>query len=154
MLLYGRKNSSEKILKSGIRNGPYLIINIILAGVIVLIFAYSGFFSPVKDNYPVVCLHEKLTGEPCVSCGLSHSFSLIIRGQVKEAYQWNRYGMQIFLFFAAQLLLRVAFSISYLKYPGTRKQLIIVDCIGSGIIFFVAFWPFIASIVSGVLVRL
>ena len=149
MLLYGRKNSSEKILKARIRNEPYLIINIILAGVIVLIFAYSGFFSPVKDNYPVVCLHEKLTGEPCVSCGLSHSFSLIIRGQVKEAYQWNRYGMQIFLFFVTQIVLRVAFSIFYLKYTDTRKQLIIIDCIGSGIIFFVAFWPFIANIISG-----
>jgi hypothetical protein len=149
MSLFGRKNNSENILKAGIRNEPYLIINIILAGVIVLIFAYSGFFSPVKDNYPVVCLHEKLTGEPCVSCGLSHSFSLILRGQVKEAYQWNRYGMQIFLFFVAQLLLRVGFSIFYLKYPDTRKQLIIIDCIGSGIIFLVAFWPFIANIVSG-----
>lgn len=149
MLLSGRKNNSEKILKAGIRNEPYLIINIILAGVIVLIFAYSGFFSPVKDNYPVVCLHEKITGEPCVSCGLSHAFSLIIRGQAKEAYQWNRYGMQIFLFFAAQLLLRAAFSVFYLKYPDTRKQLVIIDCIGSGIIFLVAFWPFIASIVSG-----
>jgi hypothetical protein len=153
MLLFGRKNSNEKILKAGIRNEPYLIINIILAGVIVLIFAYSGFFSPVKDNYPVVCLHEKLTGEPCVSCGLSHSFSLILRGQVKEACQWNRYGMQIFLFLVAQLVLRVAFSVFYLKYPDTRKQLIITDCIGSGIIFFIAFWPFIVSIVSGVLFR-
>jgi hypothetical protein len=146
MLLYGRKSSSEEILKAGMSSEPYLIINIILAGVIVLIFAYSGFFSPVKDNYPVICLHEKLTGEPCVSCGLSHSFSLIIRGQVKEAYHWNRYGMQIFLFFLAQLILRVAFSIFYLKYPGTRKQLIIIDCIGSGIILFVAFWPFIVNI--------
>jgi hypothetical protein len=148
-MLFGRKNSSEKILKAGLRNEPYLIINIILAGVILLIIAYSGIFSPDKNNYPVVCIHEKLTGEPCVSCGLSHSFSLIVRGKIDEAHNWNRYGMQIFLFFAAQLLLRIAFSISYLKNPDTRKQLIIMDCIGSGIIFLVAFWPFIASIVSG-----
>jgi hypothetical protein len=148
-MLFGRKNSTEKILKAGIRNEPYLIINIILAGVILLIIAYSGIFSPEKDNYPVVCIHEKLTGEPCVSCGLSHSFSLIVRGKIDEAYHWNHYGMQIFLFFAAQLLLRIAFSISYLKNPVTRKQLIIMDCIGSGVIFLVAFWPFITSIVSG-----
>lgn len=146
MLLYGRKNKGEEILIAGIRNEPYIIINIILAGVIVLIFAYSGFFSPVKDNYPVVCLHEKLTGEPCISCGLSHSFSLIIRGKVKEAYQWNSFGMQIFLFFVAQLLLRVVFSIFYLKFPDTRRQLIILDCIGSGIIFLAAFWPFLENI--------
>ena len=42
----------------------------IFAGVILLIFAYSGIFSPDKDNYPVTCIHEKLTGLPCVSCGL------------------------------------------------------------------------------------
>jgi len=146
-MLFGRKNSTEKILKAGIRNEPYLIVNIIFAGVILLIIAYSGIFSPEKNNYPVVCIHEKLTGEPCVSCGLSHSFSLIVRGKIDEAYHWNHYGMQIFLFFAAQLLLRIAFSISYLKNRDTRKQLIIMDCIGSGVIFLVAFWPFIVNIV-------
>jgi len=151
--MFGRKNNIEKTLKSGIRNEPYLIVNIIFAGVILLIIAYSGIFSPEKDNYPVVCIHEKLTGEPCVSCGLSHSFSLIVRGKIDEAYHWNHYGMQIFLFFAAQLLMRVAFSIFYLKYPIIRKQIIIFDCIGSGAIFLVAFWPFIVSIVSGALVR-
>src|SRR5664279_4674705 len=130
MLFQGKKDKREQLLRAGIRSEPYLIINIIFAGVILLIIAYSGIFSPEKDNYPVVCIHEKLTGEPCVSCGLSHSFSLIVRGKIDEAYRWNRYGMQIFLFFAAQLLLRIAFSRSYLKYPDTRKQLLIMDCIG------------------------
>ena len=147
MLLYKRKNNTEQILKVRSRNEPYLIINMFFAGVILLIFAYSGIFSPVRDNYPVACIHEKLTGEPCISCGLSHSFSLIVRGRVDEAYQWNPYGMRIFLFFAAQLVLRVAFSIFYLKYPDTRRQLIIVDCFGSGIIFLIAFWPFMMNIV-------
>ena len=134
----------------GIRNEPYLIINIFFAGVILLVFAYSGFFSPDKDYYPVKCVHEQLTGLPCVSCGLSHSFSLIARGRIDEAYQWNRYGMRVFLFFSAQLVLRVAFSIFYLKYPDTRKQLIIVDYIGSGIVFIVSFWPFMMSIIKGI----
>jgi hypothetical protein len=151
MLLYARKSNTGQNTKVRLWDEPYLLINIFFAGVILLIFAYSGFFSPEKDNYPVVCLHEKVTGQPCISCGLSHSFSLIVRGKVGEAYHWNRYGMRIFLFFVAQLVLRVAFSIFYLKYAETRKQLIIIDCIGSGIIFFVAFWPFIASIISGIL---
>ena len=147
MTLYLRKSKSLNQLKTSLRNEPYLFINIFFAGVILLIFAYSGIFSPVRDNYPVACIHEKLTGEPCISCGLSHSFSLIVRGRVDEAYQWNPYGMRIFLFFAAQLVLRVAFSIFYLKYPDTRRQLIIVDCFGSGIIFLIAFWPFMMNIV-------
>ena len=151
MLLSERKNNNGCDLKERHRNESYLIINTIFAGVILLIFAYSGIFSPVRDNYPVMCIHEKLTGVPCVSCGLSHSFSLIVRGKIAEAYQWNQYAMRIFLFFAAQLILRVAFSIFYKRYTDTRKQLIIVDCVGSGIMFLFAFWPFIVSIFSGTL---
>jgi hypothetical protein len=153
MLLSGRKNKVESELKRRRPIESYLIINTIFAGVILLIFAYSGFFSPVKDNYPVICIHEKLTGVPCVSCGLSHGFSLIVRGKIAEAYQWNHYAMRIFLFFAAQLILRVAFSLFYRRYTDTRKQLIFVDCVGSGIMFLIAFWPFIVSIFSGTLFR-
>ena len=145
------KNDRKQNWKIRPGEKSYLIINIIFAGVLLLIFAYSGFFSPEKDNYPVTCIHEMLTGEPCISCGLSHSFSLIVRGRIAEAYKWNSYGMRIFLFFAAQLILRIAFSIFYLKYPDTRKQLIIVDCTGSGVVFLVAFWPFLANIISGIL---
>ena len=90
MILYRRKNN-EEYNQNGIRlsREPYLVINTLFAGVILLIFAYSGIFSPEKDNYPVTCIHEKITGLPCVSCGLSHSFSLIVRGRIEEAYQWN-----------------------------------------------------------------
>ena len=151
MTLSKSKNSSlTDIFKARIRNEPYLIINIFFTGVIVLIFAYSGFFSPEKDNYPVTCMHEQLTGEPCISCGLSHSFSLIVRGRIDEAYQWNMYGMQVFLFFAAQLILRIRFSFSYIRNKETQKELIFTDCIGSGVIFLLAFWPYISGIISDI----
>ena len=149
-----KRRSSQKVnqyTKVSIRNEPYLFISIFFTGVIFLIIAYSGIFSPEKNNYPVTCLHEIVTGDPCVSCGLSHSFSLIVRGRISEAYKWNIYGMRVFLFFASQLILRLAFSYFYIRYPETRKQLIITDCIGSGVIFLIAFWPFVVSIVAGIL---
>ncbi|HUV00762.1 MAG TPA: DUF2752 domain-containing protein [Bacteroidales bacterium] len=146
MTLCKRKSSQASENIPRFSNEPYLIINIILAGVILLIFAYSGIFSPEKDNYPVVCIHEKLSGEPCVSCGLSHSFSLIIRGKISEAYEWNVYGLRIFLFFALQLVMRSAFSLFYIRYADTRKQLIIFDITGSAIILLIAFYPFISRI--------
>jgi hypothetical protein len=132
----------------GVRSGkePYLIINIVFAGIILLIMLYSGIFSPEKDNYPVTCIHEQLTGQPCVSCGLSHSFSLIVRGRVAEAYQWNIYGMRVFLFFTAQFFMRIIFSLLYSKYPETRKQLIILDIAGSVIMFLITFWHFFVYI--------
>jgi hypothetical protein len=121
----------------------YLIINIFLAGIIVMIFIYSGIFSAEKNNYPVVCIHEKLTGQPCISCGLSHSFSLIIRGRPDEAYQWNIYGIRIFLFFFAQLVMRITFSIVYLRFERFRRHVVISDSVISGIMVITAFMPFL-----------
>jgi hypothetical protein len=150
MILYKRKSNRKNNPKVSPGNEPYLLINTIFAGVIILIIVYSGFFSPDKNNYPVICIHEKITGEQCISCGLSHSFSLIVRGRITEAYQWNIYGMRVFLFFISQLILRASFSVFYLTYSDTRKHLILIDCIGSGLLFLIVFWPFIANIISGI----
>ncbi len=146
MTLYTGKNrigtgKSKKFLKE-----PYIRINLILAGVILLIFAYSGFFSPDKDNYPVVCIHEKLTGEPCISCGLSHSFSLIVRGKIREAREYNTYGLRIFLFFALELVMRFVFSKIWINRPDVRREIVIYDIVGSIVIFLIAFWPFIVNL--------
>jgi len=137
-------------LKPGviIKNEPYLILNIVLTGVIFMIMLYSGIFSPEKDNYPVVCIHEKLTGESCASCGLSHSFSLILRGRIDEAYLWNKNGMRVFIFFGSQFFMRIFFSLFYIKNPDSRRQLILLDIIGSILIFLIAFMPFIVSIIK------
>jgi hypothetical protein len=148
MTPWKRKSNDGSSLPERFRSEPYLLINSILTGVVLLVFAYSGFFSPEKDNYPVVCIHEKLTGEPCVSCGLSHSFSLVLRGRISEAYDWNIYGLRVFIFFAAQLLMRIVFSIFYLKFPDTSKQLITYDIIISVVLFLVTFLPFIDYLVS------
>ncbi|MBK8881431.1 MAG: DUF2752 domain-containing protein [Bacteroidales bacterium] len=93
---------NRKVRFQGLRlsDEPYLILNIFFAGVVILIITYSGIFSPDKDDYPVVCIHQKITGEPCFSCGLSHSFSLIVRGRIDEAYRWNIYGMRVLSFFS------------------------------------------------------
>ncbi len=141
-----RKSKKDNKASNGKLNKPYLIINLFLAGIIVLVFAYSGFFSPEKNNYPVTCIHENITGEPCPSCGLSHSFTLILRGRIDEAYEWNEYGMRIFLFFASQLLLRIVFSKIYLSHPPLRKQLILFDITGSSVLFLVTFLPFLIYI--------
>ena len=149
-----KRNSISKFHKVRFRDEPYLILNMFFAGVIILIIAYSGFFSPDQNNYPVVCIHEKITGEPCFSCGLSHSFSLIVRGRIHEAYEWNIYGMRVFLFFVSQLIMRIVFSLYYIRLASSRKQLIIFDSLGSGLIFLLTFWPFLENIIKGFLKQL
>ena len=126
-----------------VQNEPYLVINMALALFIALILLYSMVFSPLRDNYPIPCIHERISGEKCPSCGISHSFSLIVRGRIAEAYTWNSRGMSVFVFFVAQLLLRISFSRSYLKNPDSRRQLIITDITGSSLMFLIAFMPFI-----------
>lgn len=138
-----KTNNAFSSLKHRLISEPYLSVNSALAGVLLFVFFYSAFFSPEKDNYPVVCIHEKLTGEQCASCGLSHSFSLILQGKISEAYKWNSNGMRVFIFFAAQLVMRIVFSVFYLKHPETVRQLIIFDTIASLTIFLIAFLPFI-----------
>lgn len=131
-------------------NEPYLKINLIFAGVVILVISYSGIFSPDKNNYPVVCIHEKITGLPCFSCGLSHSFSLIVRGRIGEAYEWNPYGMRVFLFFSSQLLMRVVFSVYWLSDKSHRRQLVLYDIIVSVIIFALAFYPFFRQLIISI----
>lgn len=129
--------------KGRLKNEPYMVINLVFAGLIILILLYFLVFSPEKGNYPVPCIHERITGEKCPSCGISHSFSLILRGRINEAYDWNSNGMKVFIFFFAQLLMRIAFTQYYRSFPGSRKELILMDIIGSSTLFLITFMPFI-----------
>ncbi len=142
-----RLSLSKSELWALLRSDSYLKINIILAGVVLIVMAYSGIFSPDRNNYPVVCMHEKILGIKCFSCGLSHSFSLIVRGRIAEAYRWNIYGMQVFLFFLLQLIMRVVFSLIYITRTEYRRQLIFYDVAGSIVIFLISFFPFFRQIV-------
>ena len=145
MTVYRKSNSLKNLLQI-IKGEPYHIINLFFVIILLLVFVYSGIFSPEKNDYPVVCIHEKLTGQPCFSCGLSHSFSLVLRGKISEVNQWNPYGFRVFLFFIAQFIFRVDFFRLSIKYPDIRKQLIIYDCVASLLVFSISFWPFITRI--------
>ena len=105
----------------------YFAVNAIFAGVILLIMGYSAFYSPDTGQYPVPCIHEKLTGEPCPSCGLSHAFSLIVRGRISEAMEWNSTSLRVFLFFAVQLVMRAGLG-AWTLLAGRRS----VEASGSG----------------------
>jgi len=124
----------------------YLAVNVILAGVILLIMGYSGFYSPDENNYPVVCVHERITGEPCPSCGLSHAFSLIIRGRVDEALQLNSASLRVFLFFVLQLIMRIALGTWNMVTDRWLKQIIWFDAVTSSALALFAFYPFLRAL--------
>lgn len=109
-----------------------------------MVIAYSGFFSPEKDNYPVPCVHEQITGKPCPSCGLSHSFSYIVRGDLESAISWNRYGIRVFLFFLFQLFMRVSNIIVLRFRKPDINRLVLMDVILAIITFILGFSQFIS----------
>jgi hypothetical protein len=126
---------------SGARS--YLIINIILAGVVIVILFYSVLFSPEKNNYPVQCVHERVSGIPCPSCGLSHSLSYIVRGDFNSAQLWNRYGIRVFLFFVFQLIARASISTSIIKSGKAPRSLIGFDLVITILSFILGFSQFV-----------
>lgn len=107
---------------------------------------YSGFYSPDENKYPVVCIHEKLTGEPCPSCGLSHAFSLIIRGRIDEALLWNSASLRVFLFFAVQLFMRLGLGVRSLVTGRWLKQIVRADVLVSSAMALYAFYPFLRAL--------
>ena len=125
---------------------PYLVVNLALAGVIVLVFVYSAVFSPDKSNYPVACVHELMLSEPCPSCGMSHAFSLILKGEFDNALELNSYSVTLFLFFVVQLFLRLIFSVAdrlSAVRPVAAKVVLLTDIVISSVMVIVAFYPMI-----------
>lgn len=122
---------------------PYVTINLVLAGVIMIIFIYSGFFNPDENSYPVQCAYELTTGMECPSCGMSHSFSYLIRGDLDSALLWNGYSLRLFIFFAGALLLRIVLTIYWMGMSDERrKRLVIADITISSIMFLLTFYPY------------
>ena len=131
--------STEKTFLSN----PYQIINIILAGFIVLIFLYSAAFSPEKNNYPIHSAHKLITGENTISTGLSRGFSAIIRLRFTDAFNYNPLSIRIFIFFVIQLFLRLFFLLIDRKPIYSDIRLTYVpDIVISSILFIVFFEPF------------
>jgi hypothetical protein len=127
--------------------GSYLIINLIFAGMIACIMLYSGIFSDTRANHPIPCIHERVTGRQCPSCGMSRGFSAIVRGKWEEAEQFNPHSRRVFLFFAIQFLLRLLISLVIMQFPLAEKYCWKADAAFSSVLFFYCFWGLIKGMV-------
>ena len=128
---------------SDLKSNPYKLINIILAGIILLIIIYSIIYSPEKSNHLIPSNSKTILNEESRSTGLSHSFSSIVRFNFEEAREYNEYGLQVFTFFVIQLFMRIFFLFSYdsiLEFG--HKRIILLDSIISISLFIFFFMPF------------
>jgi hypothetical protein len=108
-------------------NRPYCIINLSLAGIILMVFIYSGLFSAEKGNHPVPSFYEKITGEPGPSAGLSRAFSEIVRGDLEAARKHNADSLPIFAFFLIQLIQRILVTLLLYKQMPPARYLLPAD---------------------------
>ena len=131
---------------------PYILINLIFIILILSIFLYSLLFSAEKSNYPVHSNYTTLTNNTSISTGLSRSFSEIVRLNFAKAKEYNRYGLQIFIFFLSQLILRIVSTGILLFSSRLNKISIITDIILSSALFIVLFRPYIIEL-AGIFVR-
>ncbi len=114
---------------------PYIIINLTFASLLAAIFCYFGIFSSA-DAYPI----SAITHQTVTSTGLQRALSELMRGNLNTALQLNIYSPGIFMFFIAELLTRLIFSIIYIK-TDKKKKIITADAIISIMLFLSAFMP-------------
>jgi len=121
----------------------YITINIIFAGIILLIIVYSGIFSAEKDNHIIKSACVEITGKPCKSIGLSRSFSEIVRLRFESAKQYNPHGLRIFSFFFIQFFLRLGIIVLIIKELIKKEIILYLDVIASILLFLVTFADFL-----------
>ena len=113
----------------------YQTINIIFTILILAVFAYAFVYSPGSGNYPIPSYYNRYMTGMSPTTGLSHSFSAIVRGHLKEARNWNPYGIRIFLFLLLQLIFRLVAFFSLRRNLIPVKKLLTADITFSILLF-------------------
>jgi len=116
---------------------------------LLLVMLYALLFSPEKQRYPIPSGSLLFWDNPTISTGLSRSFSAAVRLDFTAAKNYNPFGIRIFLFFFAQLLIRLLALILVVHVPNKALHAMFwTDSIISVTLFLISFWPFISGIVN------
>ena len=119
----------------------YQVINIIFAGIIILIFIYSGIFSAQEENHPISSSSQILFDKETPSTGLSRAFSEIVRLNFEKAKEYNPHSLKVFMFFFAQFFMRIGFLLIAAKIQTKRIKIIVtIDIIISVALYICCFY--------------
>jgi hypothetical protein len=119
----------------------YKIVNIILAGIIGLIFIYSGFF--VHSNAAINCTVKSIYGIDCITCGFSRDFHNYINLDYKKSI--NPYSFNFFLFFLINFFIRSTLILAHKPLLKFENKLIIADSLIQIIWFILIISPIILN---------
>ncbi len=59
------------------------------------------------NEVPVLCGFRRITGMPCMGCGMTRSFTFMAHGQVRQAFEMNYIGPVFFAVVAGQIPWRI-----------------------------------------------
>ena len=118
------------------KSSDYRLLNFIFAGIIGLVFVYSGIFSAQECNYPI---HSACITQDCNSTGLSRAFSEIVRFNFERALVYNKYSFWVFSFFVIQFFQRLVINY-FLAKRRSFSRMLIADITFSVTLFIITFW--------------
>ena len=121
----------------------YPVLHVVFAGIILMIFIYSGIFPPSKGGYPIPSQYMHIEAKATASTGMSRAFSSIVRLDFEQARAYNAHSLEVFGFFFIQFWMRVAFFFLYARYK--RKGVVVADILLSVFLFLWCFKDLIAA---------
>ena len=105
--------------------GPSFVILVacscILLGAFVLAPNTSGGPSIAvgRITLPEICIFKNLTGLPCPGCGLTHSVTSAVRGDISGSLSHHRLGLLTIIYILSQFLV----SLGVIFLSGLRERL-------------------------------
>lgn len=102
------------------RREPELNHELIWASIGTLVLLGALLLSVLPAHqYP--CMFLKLTGKPCLSCGMTRSFTCAVRGHFLTAWRWNPLGLALLV--GTLLYVPYAWTTVLFKLPPIRVKL-------------------------------
>src|SRR5262249_37088847 len=88
------------------------------------------------------CNFVVMTGKPCPSCGMTTSFALLVRGDVRGSLNANWVGTTLALFWAGLLVWSVASALAgrLLLIPSGRGELALTVAVGFLLVLMLGRW--------------
>ena len=122
----------------------FRLLNIIITGVLGLVFLYSGFF--VSTDYAIDCSYKTQFGIECVSCGFSRDFASFCHLDFGDKI--NPYSTGLFLFCFIQFVWRLFFSF---KTSFKEQLLIRIDLSLTVLTFILLVGPYLIGYIEFVI---